>query len=239
MAKSKPILARLSDLTSGQYADFFALLSERSKGATRENKPFYTCRFRDARRTATLMVWADSPTFAACESVWQPGLCYKIRGTYGEHERYGPQIEVERIRAVNDADELEVVDPSGPLVGEGRFDERGQARPQPAARIVRRALDRGDHGRQHGLDMAVVDGAQQLLAALELLVEVPRVESCLSAQRLDRRRRISGRPEQLKAGVEQLLAPLGSALSRRLTAVDASAAHSWSGYDLEQSGKSA
>ena len=42
MAKLKPIQARLSELTSGQYADFFALLMGRAKGATREGKPLWT-----------------------------------------------------------------------------------------------------------------------------------------------------------------------------------------------------
>src|SRR5262249_58824756 len=55
----KPTPTRLCDLTPGQFADCFALLAERTKSATREDKPYYVCRFRDARRTATLMVWAD------------------------------------------------------------------------------------------------------------------------------------------------------------------------------------
>lgn len=111
MAKAKPILARLSELSPGQYADFFALLSERSKGATREGKPFYTCRFRDARRTVTYMVWADGGQFDKCEAEWQPGDFFKIRGRFTEHDRYGPQIDVEQIRHVIDADHSDGFNP--------------------------------------------------------------------------------------------------------------------------------
>src|SRR5438094_10367461 len=90
MSRAKPPLLRLHELTPGQHGDFFALLVDKTKGATRDGKPYYICRFRDARRTATLMVWADSPTFKACESEWQPVHFYKLRATYTEHERYGP-----------------------------------------------------------------------------------------------------------------------------------------------------
>jgi 3'-5' exoribonuclease len=121
MSRAKPPLLRLHELTPGQHADFFALLVDRTKGTTRDGKPYYTCRFRDARRTATLMVWADSPTYKACESEWQPGQFYKLRGVYGEHERYGPQIDAELIRAVTDADKEDGFDPLQ-YVESSRFD---------------------------------------------------------------------------------------------------------------------
>jgi 3'-5' exoribonuclease len=111
MPREKPPLVQMNDLTPGQGGDFFALLAERIRSATRDGKPFYTCRFRDARRTVTLMVWADSSWFEACEKDWQPGQFFKIRGTYGEHERYGPQIEVSNIRQVTEADRKNGFDP--------------------------------------------------------------------------------------------------------------------------------
>ena len=105
MAKSKPVQARLSELTAGQLGDFFALLAEKTKGATRQNKAYYVCRFRDARRTASFMVWNDGPWFAPCESDWRAGHFYKLRAVYGEDERYGPQIvELVNIRPTTDAD---------------------------------------------------------------------------------------------------------------------------------------
>jgi 3'-5' exoribonuclease len=104
MARAKPPLTRLSELTPGQSADFFALLVERHKGTTREGKPFYLCRFRDARRTVGFMAWADGAWYQACEGEWREGQFYKIRGMYGEHERYGPQIDIHNIRPVREDD---------------------------------------------------------------------------------------------------------------------------------------
>jgi 3'-5' exoribonuclease len=111
MSRAKPAPVRLGDLASGQAGDFFALFAERSRGATREGKPFYTCRFRDARRTVTFMVWADGDWFSDCERDWQVGHFYKIRGVFTEHERYGPQIEVHNIRPVNEGDRQDGFDP--------------------------------------------------------------------------------------------------------------------------------
>src|SRR5262249_52888041 len=103
MARSKPTLAHLHELTPGQFADFFALLVERTKSATREGKPFYTCRFRDTKRTVSFMAWADGGFYEACENEWRTGQFYKIRGTYGEHDRYGAQIDIQQIRSLTDA----------------------------------------------------------------------------------------------------------------------------------------
>jgi 3'-5' exoribonuclease len=112
MARTKPPLLRLHELKPGQYADFFALLVEKARGETRDGKPYFTCRFRDLGRTATLMVWADSPTYRECESEWHAGSFYKIRGTFGEHERYGPQIDAELVRPVADSDKDDGFDPA-------------------------------------------------------------------------------------------------------------------------------
>ena len=105
MAKPKPVQARLSDLTTGQLGDFFALLAEKTRGVTREGKAYYVCRFRDARRTVAFMVWGDGPWFGPCESDWQAGHFYKLRAVYGEHERYGPQLtDLVAIRPAAEAD---------------------------------------------------------------------------------------------------------------------------------------
>lgn len=121
MARSKPPLVRLSDLTSGQHADFFALLSERIRNSTREGRPYYTCRFRDARRSATYMVWADTTWYEPCECEWREGQVYKIRGSYTEHDKYGPQIDVQNIRPVSDADRADGFDPID-FVEHSRYD---------------------------------------------------------------------------------------------------------------------
>jgi 3'-5' exoribonuclease len=112
VARSKPPLLRLSDFTPGQYADCYALLAERTKGTTRDGKPFFTCRFRDARRTAACMVWSDGPWYEDCEARWREGQFYKLRVQYGEHERYGPQLEIHQIREATDADRADGFDPA-------------------------------------------------------------------------------------------------------------------------------
>jgi 3'-5' exoribonuclease len=112
MSTARTTLARLSELAPGQRADFFALLLDKARGVTREGKPYYACRFRDARRTVSFMAWGDesNPWFAKCEKEWQAGHFYKLRAIYTEHERYGPQIDLIQIRPVNEADRAQGFD---------------------------------------------------------------------------------------------------------------------------------
>ena len=150
----KPTLTRLSELRSEQLADFFALLAERTKGTTRDGKPFYICRFRDMKRSATWMVWADSDRFDECDQNWQPGQFFKIRATYGTHDKYGPQIDVHNIRAVTPADheagfqESDFVErsrfDSGTMFGELRGILEGSITDEPLRKLVLLLLDR--HG---------------------------------------------------------------------------------------------
>ncbi|MFO0810154.1 MAG: HD domain-containing protein [Gemmataceae bacterium] len=121
MPRAKPTPAALGDLEPGQYADFFALLSERTKGTTGEGKPYYRCRFRDARRAAVFMVWADGGYFEECEASWRVGQIYKLRAVYAEHEKYGPQLDVKAIREAADADRADGFDPLA-FVERSRFD---------------------------------------------------------------------------------------------------------------------
>jgi 3'-5' exoribonuclease len=123
VARSKPPLVRLCELAPGQAGDFFALLLEKSRTATRDGKPFFSCRFRDARRLASCVIWADSGWFEVCERDWQEGQYYKIRGNFHEHDRYGPQIEITNIRKVNDADRADGFDPAD-LVERSRYDSQ-------------------------------------------------------------------------------------------------------------------
>jgi len=99
----KPTLVPLHQLTPGPPADFFALLSDKQKGTTRDGKPYFACKFRDLRRTVSVMVWQDHKEFANAEH-WQPGEFFKIRGTFAEHEKYGPQVELQQLRGVREAD---------------------------------------------------------------------------------------------------------------------------------------
>ncbi len=152
MTRTKPPLLRLGELTPGQFADFFVLLAERTKGSTREGKPYYLCRFRDRARTVTYMVWSDGPWYEACERDWQAGHFYKLRATYGESERYGPQIDLQMIRPATEADSADGFNPID-FVEHSRHDAaamwaelRGLAEAQiadePLRRLVLTLLDR-------------------------------------------------------------------------------------------------
>jgi 3'-5' exoribonuclease len=110
MGRLKSTLARLSELAVGQRGDFFALLAEKARGVTLHGKPYYSCRFRDARRTVSFMAWGDDKWFEGCEQDWQVGHFYKLRAVYSEHEKYGPQIDVQNIRAVTEADRADGFD---------------------------------------------------------------------------------------------------------------------------------
>jgi len=111
MSKSKPPVVRLHEMQPGQTGDFFVLLAERVRGARRDGKPYYTCRFRDAQRSAAFMVWSDGGWFEVCETEWREGAFYKVRGRYDEHPTYGPQIDVINIRPVTDDDRQAGFDP--------------------------------------------------------------------------------------------------------------------------------
>jgi 3'-5' exoribonuclease len=123
MSRPKSIVHKLSELQPGQLADFFALLSERTKGATRDGKPYFSCRLRDARRTVSWMVWGDSERFFECERDWQPGMFFKLRATYEDHRQYGPRIDVHNIRLVNDADRADGF-VEADLLEQSRFDSQ-------------------------------------------------------------------------------------------------------------------
>lgn len=98
---------RLHELKPGDAGEFFALLHERQPGLTREGKPFFTCRFKDIRRSVSALVWGDTDWYTACDSEWRVGQFFKMRGIYRLHDRYGPQVDLSGIRPVNDKDRRE------------------------------------------------------------------------------------------------------------------------------------
>jgi 3'-5' exoribonuclease len=108
MSKAKkPVLAKLSDLRAGDYVDCFVQLAEKTRKTLPDGKPFFTCRFRDGRRTVgAVPIWGDSPLFEEAQE-WQAGQFFKVRATFAEHEKYGPQLDIERIRPVQDSDRSE------------------------------------------------------------------------------------------------------------------------------------
>lgn len=99
----EPNIVKLSEMTAGQSADTFALLGAKEQARTRDDKPYYRVTFKDAKRSAVSMIWADHALFSECELNWKPGTFFKIRCRYQENS-FGSQIEIDRLRPVTDAD---------------------------------------------------------------------------------------------------------------------------------------
>jgi len=104
MGKAKPAVVPLHQLIPHQPADFFALMSEKTRKTTRDGRTFFDLKFRDLRRTVAVAVWPENDLYAKCESELQAGGFFKIRGTFAEHPKYGPQVEVAQLREVREAD---------------------------------------------------------------------------------------------------------------------------------------
>ncbi len=108
MSKAKkPELVKLCELQPGIQADCFAQLVEKVHSTTREGKEFYSCRFRDLRRSVAVAVWGDGELYEACHTHWQVGEFYKLRAVLFIHEKYGPKIDIEQIRGVEERDSSE------------------------------------------------------------------------------------------------------------------------------------
>lgn len=101
----------LCELAEGQEADFFALLSEKQELTTRDGKPYYRVAFRDAGREVGFPIWSDSPLADACRDQWTAGEFYKLRAVL-RRSSYGLQLEIRRIRPVEEGDAAAGFDPA-------------------------------------------------------------------------------------------------------------------------------
>jgi len=110
----------LSEMTHGQEADVFVLLTVKEELTTRDGKPYFRVAFRDHAREVTFPIWHDSPWGADCRDAWQAGSFYKVRAVYRE-TNYGPQLELRKIRPVCKADEADGFSPAMCLA-QTRFD---------------------------------------------------------------------------------------------------------------------
>lgn len=149
----------LSELTAGQEADFFALLTSKEALQTRDGKPFYKVGFRDAIREVSVPIWGDSPFADECREQWTPGESYKIRAVYKETS-YGPQLEIRRIRAVTAADAADGFDPAL-LRPASRFDAAAMH-----AELVSIAATRIAHGGVRALVTEIYTQHRERLLAL-------------------------------------------------------------------------
>lgn len=115
-----PASVPLAELTHGQESDFFALLTAKEELTTKDGKPYFRVGFRDAGREVNFPIWSDTPWATACREQWQVGDFFKVRAQYRE-TNFGPQLEIRKIRHVNDDDQAEGFDPSMCLPA-SRFD---------------------------------------------------------------------------------------------------------------------
>ncbi len=107
----QPGTTTLAELTHGQEGDFFALMTAKEEHTTKDGKPYFRVGFRDAGREVNFPIWNDAPLANACREEWQVGLFFKMRAQFRE-TNYGPQLEIRKIRLVNDDDKSEGFDPA-------------------------------------------------------------------------------------------------------------------------------
>jgi 3'-5' exoribonuclease len=109
-ARDKVLKVALCEMSEGQEADFFALLSEKQELTTRDGKPYYRVTFRDARREVDFPIWSDSALADVCRNEWVTGQFYKMRAVLRQ-TNYGQQLEIKKIRPVEDGDLADGFDP--------------------------------------------------------------------------------------------------------------------------------
>jgi 3'-5' exoribonuclease len=119
MLRAMPILT-LSEISPGQEADLFLLMTVKEELKTKTKKPYYRVGFRDGGCEVSFPIWGDSPWAADCRDRWNPGAFYKVRAVYQETS-YGPQLEIRKIREVVDGDAADGFDPTLCLP-QSRFD---------------------------------------------------------------------------------------------------------------------
>jgi len=110
MPSQTPDVVLLCEMVDGQEGDAFVLMTAKESAMTRDKKPYWRVAFRDAQREVSFPVWNNSPWAEACRDQWQPGRFFKVRAVYRETS-YGPQLEIGRIREVNDDDRQQGFDP--------------------------------------------------------------------------------------------------------------------------------
>jgi 3'-5' exoribonuclease len=112
----------LAELKPGEQGVFFAQLAEKTR-KQHSGRPFYHCTFRAGLVSRPTVIWPESALFADCEQRWQAGQCFKIHAELVDYERYGPQLQILKIRPTCDADREAGFDPFD-LVERTRFDPR-------------------------------------------------------------------------------------------------------------------
>ncbi len=111
MPSTEVPLLSLSELSEGQEADLFLLLSGKQTAVARNGSTYWKVTFRDAGREISFPIWADSEWAEACAGTWQPCEFYKVRAVYRETS-YGPQLDIRKLRPVEKSDREAGFDPA-------------------------------------------------------------------------------------------------------------------------------
>jgi len=104
-------IAKLADLAPGDVGEIFLLLAGKERRTTRDGKPFYRVTFRDDGRTVAAMIWNDSAFFEDCDTSWRKGEFFRVAARFCE-TKYGPQLELDHVRRVVEADAADGFDPN-------------------------------------------------------------------------------------------------------------------------------
>ena len=67
-------------------------------------------RFATRGAKSAFPIWSDSPLAEPCRDEWSPGQFYKLRAVLRQ-SNYGPQLEIKKIRPVEDGDRKDGFDP--------------------------------------------------------------------------------------------------------------------------------
>lgn len=106
---------KLSQWPDGEVADAFVLFTAREQMLTRDKKPYWRVTFRDDTREVSFPIWENSPLAIDCREIWIPGKYYKIRAMLRQ-TKFGPNLEIQRIREATEADIPDGFDPQMGLV---------------------------------------------------------------------------------------------------------------------------
>jgi 3'-5' exoribonuclease len=121
------MITALHELEVGQEADFFALLAEKELLKAKNGKPYLRVCFRDAYREVRFPVWQSVPIYPEFKTLKTGDYC-KIRAVYKVTQGHGAELDLHKIRLVNEDDIKDGFDPlllreKSPLVIAVMFDE--------------------------------------------------------------------------------------------------------------------
>ena len=121
------MIVHLYELEPNQEADVFALLTEKELAKTKEGKPYFRVTFRDAHREVRFPVWSDTVLYKEIKAL-KTGTACKLRTVYRIDRNFGPQLDIHKIREVEDADVHDGYDPvrlrpASPFSADVMFDD--------------------------------------------------------------------------------------------------------------------